>query len=70
MNDIDKRSIALHEKIMGKIQVQNKITVDTVDDLSLVYSPGVAAPCLEIEKTPDRIYDLTMKTVVHKLLPE
>lgn len=62
MNDIDKRSIALHEKIKGKIQVQNKITVDTMDDLSLVYSPGVAAPCLEIEKTPNRIYNLTMKS--------
>jgi malate dehydrogenase (oxaloacetate-decarboxylating) len=62
MNHIDKRSIALHEKIKGKIQVQNKITVDTMDDLSLVYSPGVAAPCLEIEKTPNRIYNLTMKS--------
>lgn len=62
MNNIDKRSIALHEKIVGKIETQNKITVDTMDDLSLVYSPGVAAPCLEIEKTPDRVYELTMKS--------
>jgi malate dehydrogenase (oxaloacetate-decarboxylating) len=50
MNDIDKRSIALHEKIKGKIEIQNKIKVNTMDDLSLVYSPGVAAPCLEIQK--------------------
>ncbi len=62
MNTIDKRSIALHEKIKGKIEIQNKIPVDTMDDLSLVYSPGVAAPCLEIEKTPDRAYELTMKS--------
>lgn len=62
MNDIDKRSIILHQKIKGKIEIQNKIPVDTMDDLSLVYSPGVAVPCREIEKTPDRVYDLTMKS--------
>ena len=62
MSDIDNRSIALHEKIKGKIEIQNKTMVNTVDDLSVVYSPGVAAPCLEIEKTPDRVYDLTMKS--------
>lgn len=61
MDDIYKRSVALHEKMQGKIEVTNKIAVDDTDTLSLVYSPGVAQPCLEIEKDPERAYDLTMK---------
>lgn len=61
MDDIYKRSVALHEQMQGKIEVTNKIAVDDTDTLSLVYSPGVAQPCLEIEKDPERAYDLTMK---------
>ncbi|OEK06252.1 NAD(P)-dependent malic enzyme [Roseivirga misakiensis] len=61
MEDIYKRSVALHEEMQGKIEVTNKIAVDNTDTLSLVYSPGVAQPCLEIEKDPDKAYDLTMK---------
>ncbi|MFY0593849.1 NAD(P)-dependent malic enzyme [Roseivirga sp.] len=61
MDDIYKRSVALHEEMQGKIEVTNKIAVDSTDTLSLVYSPGVAQPCLEIEKEPERAYDLTMK---------
>ena len=52
MEDIYRRSIELHEKLQGKIEVTNKIAVDSTDILSLVYSPGVAQPCLEIEKKP------------------
>jgi len=51
----------LHEEMQGKIEITNKIAVDDTDTLSLVYSPGVAQPCLEIEKDPERAYDLTMK---------
>ncbi len=61
MEDIYRRSIELHEKLQGKIEVTNKIAVDSTDTLSLVYSPGVAQPCLEIEKNPERAYDMTMK---------
>lgn len=61
MDDIYKRSVALHEQMQGKIEVTNKIAVDDTDTLSLVYSPGVAQPCLEIEKDPERAYDMTMK---------
>jgi len=61
MEDIYRRSIELHEKLQGKIEVTNKIAVDSTDILSLVYSPGVAQPCLEIEKNPERAYDMTMK---------
>jgi len=61
MDDIYKRSVSLHEQMQGKIEVSNKIAVDDTDTLSLVYSPGVAQPCLDIEKAPERAYDLTMK---------
>ena len=47
--------------MQGKIEMVNKIPVDSKEKLSLVYSPGVAQPCLEIEKNPERAYDLTIK---------
>jgi len=60
--DYYQQSIALHQKLSGKIEIQNKIEVKTTKDLSLVYSPGVAGPCLEIEKQPEKVYDLTLKS--------
>ncbi len=59
--DYFKESVKLHEKLKGKIGISNKVEVETKDDLSLVYSPGVAEPCKEIHKNPERVYDLTMK---------
>lgn len=61
MEEVYKRSLALHREKQGKIEVTNKIAVEDQDTLSLVYSPGVAQPCLEIEKNPEAAYDLTMK---------
>jgi len=59
--DYFKESVKLHEKLKGKISISNKMEVESKDDLSLVYSPGVAEPCMEIHRNPDRVYDLTMK---------
>lgn len=59
--DYNKESIKLHEKHRGKIGVNPKIQVKTKEDLSLVYSPGVAGPCLDIYENPERVYDLTIK---------
>lgn len=59
--DYNIESIKLHEKHKGKISVDPKIQVKTTQDLSLVYSPGVAGPCLEIKENPERVYDLTIK---------
>lgn len=61
MEDVYKKSVELHEEMQGKIEMVNKIPVDSKEKLSLVYSPGVAQPCLEIEKNPERAYDLTIK---------
>jgi len=56
-----KESVELHEKLQGKIEVANKTEVNSTDDLSRVYSPGVAEPCMEIFRNPERAFDLTIK---------
>ncbi|PKP51491.1 MAG: NAD-dependent malic enzyme [Bacteroidetes bacterium HGW-Bacteroidetes-1] len=61
MSDYFIESIKLHQNLKGKIGTYNKTKVETMEDLSLVYSPGVAGPCLEIKQKPERAYDLTMK---------
>ena len=61
MEEVYKKSVELHEQMQGKIEMVNKVAVDSKEMLSLVYSPGVAQPCLEIEKSPEKAYDLTMK---------
>ena len=59
--DYNKESIKLHKRIKGKLDIISNIDIDTAEDLSLVYSPGVAGPCLEIAKNPESVYDLTIK---------
>lgn len=61
MENIKERSLKLHKENKGKITVISKIKVETKDDLSLAYSPGVAEPCREIEKDPNKLYDYTSK---------
>ncbi|WP_420385514.1 NAD(P)-dependent malic enzyme [Roseivirga sp.] len=61
MEEVYKKSVELHQEMQGKIEMNNKIPVDSKEVLSLVYSPGVAQPCLEIEKNPETAYDMTMK---------
>lgn len=56
-----EESLKLHEKWKGKIEVVAKVPVESVDDLSLAYTPGVARPCLEIQKDVNRSYDLTLR---------
>ena len=59
--DYYQESLTLHRALRGKIRVTPKIDVHTRDDLSLVYSPGVAEPCRAIESDPRRAYDYTIK---------
>lgn len=54
-------AILLHEQLKGKIEVTTKSNSFSKKDLSLLYSPGVAEPCLEIEKNPDYAYETTWK---------
>ncbi|MDR0841658.1 MAG: NAD-dependent malic enzyme [Christensenellaceae bacterium] len=59
--DYAKESLRLHEQWKGKIEVVATVPVKTKEDLSLAYTPGVAQPCLEIQKDVDKSYDLTRR---------
>lgn len=59
--DIFQKSLEMHEQYGGKLEIRSKVPVEDSYDLSLAYSPGVAAPCLEIEKNPSTVYDYTSK---------
>lgn len=59
--DYAKESLRLHEQWKGKIEVVATVPVATKDDLSLAYTPGVAQPCLEIQKDINKSYDLTRR---------
>jgi malate dehydrogenase (oxaloacetate-decarboxylating) len=59
--DYFKESLLVHRKLRGKIEIRSKMTAKTKKDLSLAYSPGVAAPCEAIRDNPDEIYNMTFK---------
>lgn len=56
-----ERSLIIHEQLRGKIGVNSKLKVETKDDLSIAYTPGVAAPCEQIAAHPEKVWDLTIK---------
>jgi malate dehydrogenase (oxaloacetate-decarboxylating) len=57
--DYEKESLRLHYEWKGKLNIVNKMAVDSKEALSLAYTPGVAAPCLEIQKDINKSYELT-----------
>ncbi len=59
--DYREESLRLHQEWKGKIEITPRVSVETKDDLSLAYTPGVAQPCLEIQKDIDKSYDLTRR---------
>ena len=59
--DYAKESLRLHGEWKGKIEVKATVPVATKEDLSLAYTPGVAQPCLEIQKDIDKSYELTRR---------
>lgn len=56
-----ERSLELHEKNHGKIEVISKVKVENKDELSLAYTPGVAEPCRKIHANPNDVYKYTSK---------
>ncbi|MDO4356902.1 MAG: malic enzyme-like NAD(P)-binding protein [Clostridia bacterium] len=56
-----EESLKKHAEWKGKIEVVTRIPVETKDDLSLAYTPGVAQPCLEIQKDVEKSYELTRR---------
>ncbi len=59
--DYAKESLKMHYELRGKIEVTPRADVDTKEALSLAYTPGVAQPCLEIQKDISKSYDLTRR---------
>ena len=61
MSTIGEKSLEMHYRWKGKIEIASRTTADTKEALSLAYTPGVAQPCLEIQKDIDKSYDLTRR---------
>ncbi len=61
MNDIKQKSLDYHSKFGGKIQITGKYPLETPEDLGMVYTPGMAYPCMEIAADKTKAYDYTMK---------
>ncbi len=59
--DYAKESLKLHSELKGKIEVVSKVKVENKTDLSLAYTPGVAQPCLEIQKDYEKSFTLTAR---------
>ncbi len=59
--DYYKEALRLHKEHQGKIEVRSKVAVNTREDLSTAYTPGVAQPCLEIKEHPEEVYTYTSK---------
>ncbi len=59
--DYAKESLRLHYQWRGKLEVTPRAAVDSRDALSLAYTPGVAEPCLEIQRHPEKVYELTRR---------
>ena len=60
--NIREESLKKHYEWKGKIEVVSRIPVNTREELSLAYTPGVAEPCLEIQKDPEKSYELTRRS--------
>lgn len=56
-----EESLKMHYNLKGKIEIASRAPVDSKEALSLAYTPGVAQPCLEIQKDPDKSFDLTRR---------
>ncbi len=59
--DYAKESLRLHRQWEGKIEVVARVPVGGKEDLSLAYTPGIAQPCLEIQKDVEQSYELTRR---------
>ena len=68
---IAEKSLALHEEWKGKIEMKSRVPVKTKEDLALAYTPGVAQPCLEIQKDVSKsfVYTRVFDTSVIKKVP-
>lgn len=61
LSTLREEALHIHRKNQGKLESKSKVEVRDAKDLSLAYSPGVAEPCMEINKDPSKVYEYTMK---------
>jgi malate dehydrogenase (oxaloacetate-decarboxylating) len=61
MPNLREKSLELHKQSQGKININVKVPMESAEDLSLAYSPGVAEPCKEIYLNHEKVYDYTIK---------
>ena len=59
--DIFQKSLNMHKELKGKLSFVPRKSVESMDDMALIYTPGVAEPCREIERNPDALWDVTIK---------
>ncbi|OQY10541.1 MAG: NAD-dependent malic enzyme [Fusobacteriia bacterium 4572_132] len=59
--DLREKALKMHEEKRGKLEIKSKFKVETAEDLSLLYTPGVAEPCKEIAKEKENVYKYTTK---------
>ena len=59
---VREESLQKHYEWNGKIEVNTRVPIDTMEDLALAYTPGVAEPCLEIQKDYDKSFALTRRS--------
>jgi len=59
--DYASKSVELHREWKGKIEIVARCHTGSKEDLSVVYTPGVAQPCLEIQREPDLSFELTRR---------
>ncbi len=59
--DNSKKALELHYELKGKLEIKSRVSLETRDDLAWAYTPGVATPCLEIEKDINKSYELTRR---------
>lgn len=62
MSNVDKAALELHKENQGKLEIVSKVDLGSSKDLTLAYTPGVAAPCLEIKDDYNKIYEYTTKS--------
>jgi len=59
--NIYEKSLKQHEIWKGKIELSSRVPLETIEDISIAYTPGVAQPCIEISKNPEKVFSYTRK---------
>ena len=56
MEKLSEESLKIHKKLKGKLEIKSKVKLNSIYDLSIAYTPGVAEPCMRIFKDREKIY--------------